>query len=79
MDSKNKAEELTGAEVSLFCYPDGKFNDDIVSLLKKHEFIGACSTGRGMSSGRDGVMGLKRIPFESEPFARFALRMAGWS
>ncbi|MCK5529576.1 MAG: polysaccharide deacetylase family protein, partial [Kiritimatiellae bacterium] len=79
VDSKNKVEELTGAEVSLFCYPDGKFNDDIVSLLKKHEFIGACSTGRGMSSGRDGVMGLKRIPFESEPFARFALRMAGWS
>ncbi len=76
-ESKNEVEKLTASVASFFCYPDGKFNDDIVALLNKHKVIAACSTERGMSSPSDDVMALKRIPFESEPFARFALRMAG--
>ena len=78
VNSKNEVEELTGVKANIFCYPDGKFNDDIVLLLRKHGFVGACSTERGMSNANDNVMALKRIPFESEPFARFTLRMAGW-
>jgi radical SAM superfamily enzyme YgiQ (UPF0313 family)/peptidoglycan/xylan/chitin deacetylase (PgdA/CDA1 family) len=76
VESKKEIEKLAGSVPVLFCYPDGKFNNDIVTLLKQHGFIGACSTGRGLDVGDD-IMALKRIPFESEPFARFALRMAG--
>lgn len=81
VESKKEIKKLIGTEnilpVRLFCYPDGKYNDDIIELLKTDGFIAACSTKRGMDDGID-IMSLKRIPFESEPFARFALRMAGW-
>ncbi len=64
--------------VRVFCYPDGKYNDEIIALLRKQGFIAACSTKRGINTAKDKDMELRRIPFEAEPFSRFALRMAGW-
>ena len=75
--SKDMLEELTGKQISLFCYPDGKFSEVIAGLLKEHGFVTACSTTRGLNTKDIDLFALKRIPFESEPLARFAMRMAG--
>jgi peptidoglycan/xylan/chitin deacetylase (PgdA/CDA1 family) len=75
--SRAAVEALTGERVSLFCYPDGKYNVAIQDLLRKHDFVGACATGRALSAGVVDPLALKRIPFESEPLHRFAFRVAG--
>lgn len=76
-DSRKAAEALTGKTVNLFCYPDGKHNDAVRQLLVKHGFVGACATGRTLNCGTLDPYALKRIPFEAEPLARFAFRVAG--
>jgi hypothetical protein len=75
--SKAETEALVGSAVTLFCYPDGKFDAGIQALLRKHGFVGACTTGRTFNAGAVDPLALKRIPFESEPLHRFAFRVAG--
>ncbi len=41
VESKNRLEEITGRELLSFCYPYGKFNDQIISIVKEAGFIGA--------------------------------------
>ncbi len=41
VESKNRLEEITGRELRSFCYPYGKFNDQIISIVKEAGFIGA--------------------------------------
>lgn len=75
--SRREVEAMTQQPVTLFCYPDGKYNAAIQDLLRKHGFIGACATGRTLNAGALDLLALKRIPFESEPLHRFAFRVAG--
>ena len=75
--SKERLESLVGGRVELFCYPDGKVDDRIRALVIRHAFAGACATGRTLNYGAVDPFALKRIPFESEPLARFAFRVAG--
>jgi len=77
IESKKDVEGLVGRDVDMFCYPDGKFNDDTVGLLKENGFVAACATGRKLNYGESDAFALQRIPFESEPAARFAFRVAG--
>jgi peptidoglycan/xylan/chitin deacetylase (PgdA/CDA1 family) len=75
--SKLEVEALVGSPVTLFSYPDGKYNDDIKTLLTKHGFVGACATGRALNTPPIDLLALKRIPFEGERLDRFAFRIAG--
>jgi peptidoglycan/xylan/chitin deacetylase (PgdA/CDA1 family) len=77
LQSRRDVEALTGSRVEVFCYPDGRYNDTIKSLLVKHGFAGACATGRALNYGTIDPFALQRIPFESEPLDRFAFRVAG--
>lgn len=75
--SKKETEDLVGAAVDVFCYPDGKYDERIRALLVKRGFKAACATGRRLNVGPVDRFALQRIPFESEPLARFAFRVAG--
>jgi len=77
MNSKAAVEGLTGRPINLFCYPDGKHDLRTQALLRKHGFAGACATGRRLNCGGVDVFALQRVPFENEPLARFAFRVAG--
>jgi peptidoglycan/xylan/chitin deacetylase (PgdA/CDA1 family) len=77
--SRERVEELVGSPVRLFCYPDGKYNAEIRRLLEVRGFLAACATGRRINHGAIDRYTLQRIPFESEPLARFAFRVAGWT
>lgn len=39
LGSKKKLEDIIGKEVTKFCYPDGKFNSEIIKLVKNAGFI----------------------------------------
>jgi len=44
VDSKKRLEEIIGREVLSFCYPDGKFDDKVINLVKQAGFIGGRTT-----------------------------------
>lgn len=52
--SKTYLEDLLGHPISMFCYPYGKYNDDLREMVKSHGFSGArtCEPG-GLSLPRD--------------------------
>jgi peptidoglycan/xylan/chitin deacetylase (PgdA/CDA1 family) len=77
LESRARLVELTGSPVTLFAYPDGKFGDSHRRVIEEAGFVGACATGRDLNRGVPDLLALKRIPFEGEPFARFAFRVAG--
>jgi len=41
VESKRRLEEITGSELLSFCYPYGRFNDQVISIVKGAGFIGA--------------------------------------
>jgi peptidoglycan/xylan/chitin deacetylase (PgdA/CDA1 family) len=45
LDSKNYLENITGRKVSMFCYPSGRYNDNIKCIVKNSGFIGARTCG----------------------------------
>ena len=75
--SKTALEAMIGRPVRLFCYPDGKTNEEIKRLVAGHGFEAACATGRRLNPGKPDLFALQRIPFVQEPLERFAFRMAG--
>ena len=76
-DSQRAVEAMIGHKINLFCYPDGKYDDKIKQLLVARGFVAAFATGRTLNRGEIDLFALKRVPFEAEPLARFAFRVAG--
>jgi len=53
-DSKTYLEDLLGHPVPMFCYPYGRYNDDLKEMVKSHGFIGARTCDPcGLSLPRD--------------------------
>lgn len=51
MEGKKRLEEIIGREVSSFAYPYGNFDDDLIGIVKRANFIGARTVmllGRGI-------------------------------
>jgi len=44
VDVKQRLEDIIGREVLSFCYPRGRFNDEVVSIVRRAGFIGARTT-----------------------------------
>ncbi len=47
VDSKKGLEEILGIKVKYFCYPYGRFNKDVVEVVKKAGYISAVTCIRG--------------------------------
>ena len=43
-DCKSRLQEILGAEVTMFCYPKGRFNREVVSAVRRAGYGGARST-----------------------------------
>ena len=50
VEGKRRLEEITGRELLSFCYPYGKFNDRVISIVKEAGFIGA-RTAKSLTRG----------------------------
>jgi peptidoglycan/xylan/chitin deacetylase (PgdA/CDA1 family) len=76
---KHRLEEITGAPVTLFAYPNGKPGSDYgrrdVDIVRKAGFAAAASTISGAANGNSDLFQLPRIsPWESNPH-RLGLRL----
>jgi peptidoglycan/xylan/chitin deacetylase (PgdA/CDA1 family) len=76
LESKREIEHHTGKPASLFCYPNGAYDERIVSFVRS-EYLGACTTDRGWNDSRADPYRLRRIglhegaaPNEQRLFAR---------
>ena len=47
LGSKEYIENLLGCDVKMFCYPRGRYNDEIIGIVKKAGFIGARTCNHG--------------------------------
>ena len=77
---KQTLEQITGAPVALFAYPNGKpgadYSAEHVAMIRELGFEGAVSTSRGASKNNTDLFQLPRFsPWDRTPL-RFALRMA---
>lgn len=59
--AKTKLVELTGAEITSFCYPAGKYNDKVIEAVKNSEHIIAVTTNYGYSKLDQGILSLSRV------------------
>lgn len=60
--SKEILENKLGIEVTSFCYPRGKFNDDIISIVKQAGYKYACTTIPGVITEDTNLYKIKRYP-----------------
>ena len=79
VEGKNQLEEMTGAPVTLFAYPNGKPGRDYgprdVELVKKAGFAAAVSTTRGVAHRSSDLFQLPRFgPWDRNP-RRLAVRL----
>jgi peptidoglycan/xylan/chitin deacetylase (PgdA/CDA1 family) len=61
--SKARLERELGAEIALFAYPAGGFEEESKRLVAQAGYAGACSTNRGYDRFNRDVFELKRIRF----------------
>jgi len=52
-EGKQRLEDIIGREVLSFCYPRGRFNDEVVSIVRRADFIGARTTKSAIRSIED--------------------------
>jgi peptidoglycan/xylan/chitin deacetylase (PgdA/CDA1 family) len=63
--SKLKIEEQLSIKCNYFCYPNGNYNEQAVSLLKGNGYHAAFTTDVGLCILNDELMALKRFNFPS--------------
>lgn len=60
-DSKRALEEQLGRRVTLFSYPEGRFNEQIRQLVIKAGYEAAVATNPGKAFANDDIFALKRL------------------
>lgn len=53
VEGKKRLEDIIGREVVSFCYPRGKFNDEVIDIVREAGFIGARTTKSATRSIKD--------------------------
>ena len=59
--SKLALEEKLGRPVELFCYPCGRFNDEVIQAVKDAGYQEAMATNPGKKIPNDNILALKRL------------------
>lgn len=62
--SKQMLEECLQQEMTVFAYPygeQGDFNEETIALLKRHQFLCACSTYFGTNDATTNLFAMKRV------------------
>lgn len=74
-NSKHEVEKITGKKCESFAYPYGKFDENIINLVKNSGFKNAVIVKRGLFEYNDNKFNIKRIGIlGTESFFDFYLR-----
>jgi len=65
VDSKREIEQRLNKKCPFFCYPGGRYNKEIIDVLKNNEFKAARSTINGYVQKGDNPFELKKVPVRS--------------
>lgn len=76
-ESRAALEDILEKPVRYLCYPDGAYDERVVARARAAGYEAACTTGRILNTLPLNPFAIKRIPFDNEPIARFAFRVAG--
>jgi len=60
-ESKQKIQEQTGVNINHFCYPSGKYNNDVITTLKSADYKTAVTTKSGITNQDSALFELPRI------------------
>jgi len=72
LDSKRIIEEKLNKKCKFFAYPYGKYNQEIIKILKENGFEGAVTIKEGLVSAEDDLFSLKRNSINSQTtFSQF--------
>ena len=72
LNSKRTIEEKLNKKCKFFAYPYGKYNLEIIKILKENNFEGAVTLKEGLVSCNDSLFALKRNSIDSSvSFAQF--------
>jgi peptidoglycan/xylan/chitin deacetylase (PgdA/CDA1 family) len=75
MESKYDIEKCLCRSISIFCYPNGSYDNHVVEAVKRAGFRGAVTTDSGFNSEHEDVFRLKRISVSENPMYYFARKM----
>lgn len=79
-DGRSRLEEITGAPVRLFAYPNGRpmqdYRREHVDIVRDLGFLGAVSTARGAARPGADLLQIPRFTPWDQPNWRFGMRMA---
>lgn len=76
-DSKQLLEDLFDIEVVSFCYPAGKYNQDVIESVNKAEYKFGVTTNYGVSNFENNLLALARIRINrSDSLSRFAKKIS---
>jgi peptidoglycan/xylan/chitin deacetylase (PgdA/CDA1 family) len=64
-ESKRLIEDKLSVDCDYFCYPNGNYNKQSISLVKSSGYKAAFSTDVGLCQSKDQIMALKRFNFPS--------------
>lgn len=76
-DSKARLEEMLGREVSLFCYPNGDYDEAAVAEVERAGYRCAVTTDYGMNTHITAPLRLRRVAAESD-LSRFVQSTSGF-
>ena len=65
-ESKEEIETHLGERIEGFCYPDGNYNSEVITALKRHGFCYACVTEPGFNGSETDIYRLKRIAIHED-------------
>ncbi|VVB59227.1 Polysaccharide deacetylase [uncultured archaeon] len=75
-NSKDEIEKMVGYDINHFCYPAGKYNEDIIRYLNEYGYKSAVTITRDFNNKNTNLYQLKRIE-ASENFLEFKFLISG--
>lgn len=68
VDSKNHLENELGKAVETFCYPNGKYNSQVLDVVEKAGYLGAATTFPGYFNARKSLFKMNRFLIKNPSF-----------
>jgi peptidoglycan/xylan/chitin deacetylase (PgdA/CDA1 family) len=69
VDSRRELRRRFGVRADFFCYPSGRFNDQVIAAVRAAGYLAATTTRQGYATGSD-MYALRRIKVDGSESAR---------